>query len=96
MFKHPRNVKAKKVVFPFNWNLLSVPSKIIINHKLIRLCCVQQMLDMSSCQNVSHVGLSSLTSGAASLRQLILAYGFPVSPLSPFPINMFVTFLFFI
>ncbi|PSS23858.1 F-box/LRR-repeat protein [Actinidia chinensis var. chinensis] len=43
-------------------------------------CKSLESLDMSSCQNVSHVGLSSLTSGAASLRQLILAYGFPVTP----------------
>ncbi|KAH7543680.1 hypothetical protein FEM48_Zijuj02G0210900 [Ziziphus jujuba var. spinosa] len=34
-----------------------------------------KMLNMSRCQNVSHVGLSSLTSGAESLQQLILAYG---------------------
>lgn len=34
---------------------------------------------MSSCQNVSHVGLSSLTSGTGCLRQLILAYGSPVT-----------------
>ncbi|GAB4833255.1 F-box/LRR-repeat protein 3 [Ancistrocladus abbreviatus] len=36
-------------------------------------------LDMSSCQNVSHVGLSSLTSGTGCLQQLILAYGSPVT-----------------
>lgn len=34
---------------------------------------------MSSCPNVSHVGLSSLTIGTGSLRQLILSYGSPVS-----------------
>ncbi|PSS17671.1 F-box/LRR-repeat protein [Actinidia chinensis var. chinensis] len=43
-------------------------------------CKSLETLDMSSCRNVSHVGLSSLTSGAASLRQLILAYGSPVTP----------------
>ncbi|GFS38551.1 RNI-like superfamily protein [Actinidia rufa] len=43
-------------------------------------CKSLETLDMSSCHNVSHVGLSSLTSGAASLRQLILAYGSPVTP----------------
>ncbi|GMP51396.1 hypothetical protein CsSME_00017642 [Camellia sinensis var. sinensis] len=37
------------------------------------------MLDISSSQNVSHVGLSTLTSGAGRLRQLILAYGTPVT-----------------
>lgn len=37
-----------------------------------------QKLDMSSCQNVSHVGLSSLTSCAGCLRQLVLSYGSPV------------------
>lgn len=42
---------------------------------------------MSSCQNVSHVGLSSLTSGTGCLRQLTLAYGSPVSPLTPLPLN---------
>lgn len=36
-------------------------------------------LDLSSCQNVSHVGLSSLTSGTGCLRQLILSYGSPVT-----------------
>ncbi|GMH26370.1 hypothetical protein Nepgr_028213 [Nepenthes gracilis] len=36
-------------------------------------------LDMSSCQNISHVGLSSLTNGTECLQQLILAYGSPVT-----------------
>ncbi|KAF3636932.1 F-box/LRR-repeat protein 3 [Capsicum annuum] len=43
-------------------------------------CKSLEKLDMSSCQNVSHVGLSSLTSCAGCLRQLILAYGSPVTP----------------
>ncbi|KAH6798279.1 RNI-like superfamily protein [Perilla frutescens var. hirtella] len=38
-------------------------------------CKTLETLDMSSCQKVSHVGLSSLTSATASLRQLILSYG---------------------
>ncbi|XP_057808232.1 F-box/LRR-repeat protein 3-like [Salvia miltiorrhiza] len=38
-------------------------------------CKSLETLDMSSCQNVSHVGLTSLTSAAGSLRQLILSYG---------------------
>ncbi|KAK2981781.1 hypothetical protein RJ640_010298 [Escallonia rubra] len=42
-------------------------------------CKSLETLDMSSCQNVSHVGLSSLTSDTACLRQLILAYGSPVT-----------------
>ncbi|KAG5552865.1 hypothetical protein RHGRI_010839 [Rhododendron griersonianum] len=43
-------------------------------------CKSLETLDMSSCQNVSHVGLSSLTSGTGCLRQLTLAYGSPVTP----------------
>jgi len=35
----------------------------------------QQTLDLSSCQNVSQVGLSSLTSGTECLQHLTLAYG---------------------
>ncbi|KAK6943214.1 Leucine-rich repeat [Dillenia turbinata] len=42
-------------------------------------CKSLKALDMSSCQNVSHVGLSSLTSGSGCLQQLILAYGSPVT-----------------
>lgn len=42
-------------------------------------CKSLKTLDISSCQNVSHVGLSSLTSGSGCLRQLILAYGSPVT-----------------
>lgn len=42
-------------------------------------CKSLETLDMSSCQNVSHVGVSSLTSGSGCLRQLILAYGSPVT-----------------
>ncbi|XP_042066918.1 F-box/LRR-repeat protein 3-like [Salvia splendens] len=38
-------------------------------------CKSLETLDMSSCQKVSHVGLSSLTTATASLRQLILSYG---------------------
>ncbi|CAO2823977.1 unnamed protein product [Amaranthus hypochondriacus] len=36
-------------------------------------------LDMSSCENVSDAGLSSLTSGTGCLQQLTLAYGSPVT-----------------
>ncbi|CAO2839239.1 unnamed protein product [Amaranthus hypochondriacus] len=36
-------------------------------------------LDMSSCENVSDTGLSSLTSGTGCLQQLTLAYGSPVT-----------------
>ncbi|KAG6437039.1 hypothetical protein SASPL_101946 [Salvia splendens] len=38
-------------------------------------CKSLETLDMSSCQNVSYVGLTSLTSAVGSLRQLILSYG---------------------
>ncbi|KAJ8898931.1 hypothetical protein K2173_008425 [Erythroxylum novogranatense] len=38
-------------------------------------CKSLKNLDMSSCHNVSHVGLSSLISGTEDLRQLNLAYG---------------------
>lgn len=34
---------------------------------------------MSTCQNISHNGLSSLVSGAVGLQQLTLAHGSPVS-----------------
>ncbi|KAM7263034.1 hypothetical protein ACFE04_000717 [Oxalis oulophora] len=36
-------------------------------------------LDISSCQNISHIGLSSLVSESGGLQQLILAHGFPVT-----------------
>lgn len=42
-------------------------------------CNTLELLDMSSCQNVSHVGISLLTSGTRSLRKLTLAYGTPVT-----------------
>ncbi|PIN26329.1 Leucine rich repeat protein [Handroanthus impetiginosus] len=38
-------------------------------------CKSLKTLDISSCQNISHMGLSSLTSAAGCLRQLILSYG---------------------
>ncbi|KAI3944534.1 hypothetical protein MKW92_049863 [Papaver armeniacum] len=38
-----------------------------------------ETLNMSNCPNVSHVGLSAVTNGAVSLRQLIIAYGSPVT-----------------
>ncbi|GFP92796.1 F-box/LRR-repeat protein 3 [Phtheirospermum japonicum] len=42
----------------------------------IKLGCTSlQTLDVSGCQNVSHVGLSSLTSVAAYLQQLNLSHG---------------------
>lgn len=43
-------------------------------------CQSLKTLDMSSCQNVSHVGLSSLTSGSGCLQQLILRDDNPVTP----------------
>ncbi|XP_044460878.1 F-box/LRR-repeat protein 3-like isoform X2 [Mangifera indica] len=42
-------------------------------------CRSLKALDMSSCQNISHLGLSSLTSGTGGLQQLTLAYGSPVT-----------------
>ncbi|PRQ34684.1 putative leucine-rich repeat domain, L domain-containing protein [Rosa chinensis] len=42
----------------------------------LKHCCSSlKMLNLSKCQNVSHVGLSSLTNGADNLEQLILSYG---------------------
>ncbi|KAL8093120.1 hypothetical protein AgCh_035129 [Apium graveolens] len=38
-----------------------------------------QTLNISSCENVNHAGLSSLINEAKPLRQLILAYGSPVT-----------------
>ncbi|KAL3536581.1 hypothetical protein ACH5RR_005042 [Cinchona calisaya] len=46
---------------------------------LRQTCQSLETLDMSNCQNISHMGLSSLTSGTGCLRQLILAYGSPVT-----------------
>lgn len=37
-----------------------------------------QALDISSCQNISHVGLSSILSSTEGLQQLSLAHGSPV------------------
>lgn len=42
-------------------------------------CRSLKTLDMSSCQNVSHVGLSSLTSSSGCLQQLILRDDNPVT-----------------
>ncbi|CAN6556351.1 unnamed protein product [Malus baccata var. baccata] len=42
-----------------------------LNHS----CKSLKMLNLSKCQNISHVGLSSLTNGAEHLKQLVLAYG---------------------
>ncbi|KAK4833719.1 hypothetical protein QYF36_009963 [Acer negundo] len=42
-------------------------------------CKSLKALDMSNCQNISHLGLSSLTSGTGGLQQLTLAYGSPVT-----------------
>ncbi|WCJ27964.1 F-box/LRR-repeat protein 3 [Euphorbia peplus] len=41
-------------------------------------CKSLKKLDMSSCQNISHVGLSSVISGVGGLEELSLAYCFPV------------------
>lgn len=42
-------------------------------------CGSLKKLDVSSCQNISHTGLSSLTSGTKCLKELSLAYGPPVT-----------------
>ncbi|KAK3409770.1 hypothetical protein EUGRSUZ_J01853 [Eucalyptus grandis] len=42
-------------------------------------CPSLKVLNLSNCQNVSYVGLSSLTSEAQCLQQLILSYGSPVT-----------------
>ncbi|XP_031282864.1 F-box/LRR-repeat protein 3-like [Pistacia vera] len=39
-------------------------------------CKPLKVLNMSNCQNISHVGFSCLTNGAVSLQQLTLAYSF--------------------
>lgn len=48
------------------------------------------MLNLSKCQNISHVGLSSLTNGAEHLKQLVLAYG-PAVSLKPSMVITLVT-----
>lgn len=50
---------------------------------------------MSKCQNISHVGLSSLIKGADCLQHLALAYGFWVS-MRPLGLNSLVIISFFI
>lgn len=57
------------------WLLASVSSLI----SCLNLCFLQQTLNISSCENVNHAGLSSLINEAKPLRELILAYGSPVS-----------------
>ncbi|XVF55013.1 hypothetical protein PTKIN_Ptkin06aG0002200 [Pterospermum kingtungense] len=42
-------------------------------------CKSLKILDVSTCQNISHNGLSSLISGAEGLQQLTLAHGSPVT-----------------
>ncbi|KAK4775915.1 hypothetical protein SAY87_023876 [Trapa incisa] len=42
-------------------------------------CKSLKTLDISSCQNISHVGLSSFLSGTECLKQLTLAHGSPVT-----------------
>ncbi|PON64191.1 Leucine-rich repeat, cysteine-containing subtype [Parasponia andersonii] len=42
---------------------------------LSHYCKSIKMINVSNCQNLSHIGLSSLTNGAKSLEQLILANG---------------------
>ncbi|KAK7260038.1 hypothetical protein RIF29_25758 [Crotalaria pallida] len=42
-------------------------------------CKTLKKLDISGCQNISHVGLSKLTSISGSIEQLILADGSPVT-----------------
>lgn len=58
--------------------------------------CLLQRLDISGCQNISHVGLSKLTSISGGLEKLILADGSPVIPLPSLFIRVFWFFLFFI
>ncbi|KAF8006055.1 hypothetical protein BT93_K0370 [Corymbia citriodora subsp. variegata] len=42
-------------------------------------CKSLKALDLSSCQNITQVGLSSITNGAGCLQHLTLAYGSPVT-----------------
>ncbi|XP_030439568.2 F-box/LRR-repeat protein 3 [Syzygium oleosum] len=42
-------------------------------------CNSLKALDMSSCQNITHVGSSSITNGAGCIQHLTLAYGSPVT-----------------
>lgn len=52
----------------------------VIGIDLYPIFYFSQTLNMSNCQNVSHVGLSSLTYGAEYLQHLFLAYSLSVSP----------------
>ncbi|KAK7276082.1 hypothetical protein RIF29_17214 [Crotalaria pallida] len=38
-----------------------------------------KMLNLSKCQNITHIGLTSLTNGAQNLEKLILSYSLPVT-----------------
>lgn len=52
---------------------LGIDDDALVNLK--HSCSSLKMLNLSKCQNVSHVGLSSLTNGAENLEQLVLSYG---------------------
>ncbi|KAK7300856.1 hypothetical protein RJT34_11707 [Clitoria ternatea] len=46
----------------------------------LKACCKSmKMLNLSKCQNISHIGLTSLTNGAQNLEKLILSYGLAVT-----------------
>ncbi|XP_027332535.1 F-box/LRR-repeat protein 3-like [Abrus precatorius] len=42
-------------------------------------CKSMKMLNLSKCQNISHIGLTSLTNGAHNLEKLILSYSLAVT-----------------
>ncbi|PNX55218.1 F-box/LRR protein, partial [Trifolium pratense] len=56
-------------------------NNLVVNQgcKTLKIHFLLQKLDISGCQNISHIGLSKLTSISGCVEQLVLADGSPVT-----------------
>lgn len=76
-YKEAWRLHLRTAIYVCSYMLIACVSLCMDNQILLSLTCLfsMQALDISSCQNISHLGLSSIVSSAEGLQQLTLAHG---------------------
>lgn len=76
-YKETWRLHLRTYIYVCSYMLIACVSLCMDNQILLSLTCLfsMQALDISSCQNISHLGLSSIVSSAEGLQQLTLAHG---------------------
>lgn len=83
IFMHIYDIHRINILFSHGFHILLVKRSVMFILKYLfdqfTYFSFEQKLDMSSCQKITHIGLSSVFSCTICLEQVTLANGYPVS-----------------